>query len=465
MHLQSRRMLLHLTIRAISTLCFVAACLVALADLPAEGAAALSATELAVLGAGFVAAWMRQTGALEARLAEEHVARAVFRSTLSAVAVVGIGGVLVASPVLTSRSFLLTFLGTLLFLELASGFALRYVLVSLRRRGSNLRHVLIVGSGPRAMRLVETLAERPEYGYHIEGYVDDDHDHMVLQAKRLGELAALEAILDRVPVDEVFLCLPIRSAYDAMQSAIFRCEERGIPVHVPTDLYASAVARSTAHQVGEIPVLSMVSSGPMAGVPYMVKRVLDRVIAAVLLVLAAPLLAIVAGAIAATMGSPILFRQTRVGHHRRTFELYKFRTMVPDAEAQMQALEEKNEMDGPVFKLRDDPRITPLGHFLRRYSLDELPQLVNVLKGEMSLVGPRPLPLRDVERFDEAWLNRRFAVMPGLTCTWQVSGRNDVSFAEWIRMDLEYVDNWSLWRDLQLLARTVPAVFKRGGAY
>ena len=203
----------------------------------------------------------------------------------------------------------------------------------------------------------------------------------------------------------------------------------------------------------------------MDGIPYLMKRTLDRIGAAVLMLLLSPLFLAISLAIRVTMGSPVLFRQPRVGYQRRVFTCYKFRTMVNDADERMAELEDMNEADGPVFKIKNDPRVTPLGAWLRRTSMDELPQLINVLKGDMSLVGPRPLPLRDVNLFDRPALNRRFSVWPGITCTWQVSGRSDTSFEDWISLDLDYVDNWSLGKDLQILLRTVQAVVKGRGAY
>ena len=169
-------------------------------------------------------------------------------------------------------------------------------------------------------------------------------------------------------------------------------------------------------------------------------------------------------AIKLTSEGPVLFLQERIGLNKRRFKIYKFRTMIPNAERLMRSLESKNEASGPVFKIKDDPRITPVGRFLRRSSIDELPQLLNVLRGDMSLVGPRPLPVRDYEGFSEDWQRRRFSVTPGITCLWQVNGRSDVSFEEWMLLDLKYLDEWSLWLDLKILAKTVPAVLKGAGA-
>ncbi len=165
-----------------------------------------------------------------------------------------------------------------------------------------------------------------------------------------------------------------------------------------------------------------------------------------------------------TSPGPVFFVQERVGYNKRRFKLYKFRTMVPGAEKKQKELEQLNEMSGPVFKIGKDPRITPIGKFLRKTSVDELPQIFNVLKGDMSIVGPRPLPVRDYEGFDQDWHRRRFSVYPGITCLWQINGRNQISFEEWMKLDMEYIDNWSLGLDLIILAKTIPAVLKGSGA-
>jgi lipopolysaccharide/colanic/teichoic acid biosynthesis glycosyltransferase len=183
-----------------------------------------------------------------------------------------------------------------------------------------------------------------------------------------------------------------------------------------------------------------------------------------LLVIAAPLFFVVAVLVKCTSPGPIFFRQTRIGLNKRQFTIYKFRTMIANAEQIQDQLLALNEMTGPVFKIKKDPRITPLGKVLRKTSLDELPQLLNVLKGDMSLVGPRAIPLRDYQLFDQDWQRRRFSVRPGITCLWQIHGRNSVPFERWMELDMQYIDKWSLWLDLKILARTVPAVLRGTGA-
>jgi exopolysaccharide biosynthesis polyprenyl glycosylphosphotransferase len=194
------------------------------------------------------------------------------------------------------------------------------------------------------------------------------------------------------------------------------------------------------------------------------KRTVDLVLSLALLVLLSPLLTAVAIAIKMTSSGPLLFRQKRVGINKRQFTMYKFRTMVPNAEKLQEMLLPQNEMSGPAFKIKNDPRVTRIGSILRKASIDELPQLLNVLKGDMSLVGPRAMSVRDYQFFDQDWQRRRFSVRPGITCLWQVKGRNNVPFEQWMEMDMQYIDKWSLWLDFKILARTIPAVIRGTGA-
>jgi exopolysaccharide biosynthesis polyprenyl glycosylphosphotransferase len=203
------------------------------------------------------------------------------------------------------------------------------------------------------------------------------------------------------------------------------------------------------------------------GWPLTMKRVFDFTLSAILLILLGPLLLVTAILIKLTSPGPVFFVQKRVGYNKRSFYICKFRTMVADAEHKLRDIEHLNEVTGPVFKIKNDPRLTPIGGFLRRTSIDELPQLFNVLWGDMSLVGPRPLQVRDYDLFTkngEDWQRRRFSVRPGITCLWQVNGRSSLPFEQWMELDLKYVQQWSLWLDFEILARTIPAVFKGSGA-
>jgi len=241
------------------------------------------------------------------------------------------------------------------------------------------------------------------------------------------------------------------------------CQEHGIIMRFNGDIFGLEKLRPSAVQFdGDHYVATY--TGTHSWSALMIKRILDILLSFILLVVLAPLFGVVALLIKFSSDGPVLFRQERIGLNKRRFQIFKFRTMVPNAEKMIAALEEQNESSGPVFKMRKDPRITRIGKILRRTSIDELPQLFNVLKGDMSLVGPRPLTVRDYEGFSEDWQRRRFSVRPGITCLWQVNGRSSIPFEQWMKLDLQYLDEWSLWLDVKILARTVSAVLKGSGA-
>jgi exopolysaccharide biosynthesis polyprenyl glycosylphosphotransferase len=274
----------------------------------------------------------------------------------------------------------------------------------------------------------------------------------------------LNSVMAQQPVDEVLVALPIDKYGPLVETIVRQCEEQGIIVRVRTEMFNLQIAKSYADDLQGVSVMT-IQSGPVDGWQLVMKRLIDIVGSVVFLLVLMPLLAVVALLIRLDSSGPVLFVQERVGFNKRRFKLLKFRTMVVEADRQQQMLEHLNEAEGPVFKIKNDPRITRVGKFLRRFSIDELPQFFNVLKGDMSLVGPRPLPLRDVERIDAQWHKRRFSIKPGITCLWQVNGRSSISFSEWVRMDLDYIDKWSLGLDLVILVKTIPAVFKGPGAY
>jgi exopolysaccharide biosynthesis polyprenyl glycosylphosphotransferase len=233
-------------------------------------------------------------------------------------------------------------------------------------------------------------------------------------------------------------------------------------VKVLLNFFPGRIAKLTVEELDGIPVLAL-SSAPADGGSLVAKRLFDVLVSAALLLLLSPVFVAAAIAIKLDSRGPVFFRQRRVGLNGREFWLYKFRSMYEDAEARRAELEHRNEMVGPAFKLSDDPRVTRVGRLLRKTSLDEAPQFWNVLKGEMSVVGPRPPLPTEVRRY-ERWQRRRLSVKPGITCTWQISGRNEIDFAEWMELDLRYIDNWSLWHDLEIVLRTIPAVLLGKGA-
>jgi exopolysaccharide biosynthesis polyprenyl glycosylphosphotransferase len=252
--------------------------------------------------------------------------------------------------------------------------------------------------------------------------------------------------------------------FEQVQRVIRACETEGVEAWLLAEFFRTEISRTTLDDFYGRPVL-VFRATPDKPVQLMLKRVVDVVGSVVLLVVLAIPMLVVALLIRLTSPGPVLFRQQRAGLNGRPFTMYKFRTMVTNAEQLKHELEQLNEMSGPVFKITNDPRVTPIGRFLRRYSIDELPQLINVLRGEMSLVGPRPLPVDEVARFDDVSHRRRLSVKPGLTCLWQISGRSELrDFKEWVRLDLEYIDHWSLWLDFKILLRTIPVVLTAKGA-
>jgi exopolysaccharide biosynthesis polyprenyl glycosylphosphotransferase len=254
--------------------------------------------------------------------------------------------------------------------------------------------------------------------------------------------------------------------FEQVESAIKTCELEGVEAWLVADFFGTQISCARFDELLGYPLL-VFRTTPETSWQGVIKQLMDFFGALVLLVLllVIPVIPLIALAIKLTSPGPVLFRQKRSGLNGAPFTLYKFRTMVTNAEQFKHELEAMNEMSGPVFKVTNDPRVTPIGKFLRRYSLDELPQLFNVLRTEMSLVGPRPLPVDEVKRFESLAHRRRLSVKPGLTCLWQISGRNQISdFKEWVRLDLEYIDHWSLWLDFKILVRTIPAVFAGTGA-
>jgi len=359
-----------------------------------------------------------------------------------------------------SRQFLVVF-----FALIASGafFARacwRLLMVERRRRGRSLRRILIVGSGPEAEAFAAETRDAPELGITVGGFVNDTSE-VPPGGDWLGKVSELPHLLADGIVDEVAICVPLHDTA-TINAVVEACKDQGKDVRIPVRFMDGAIARAKLEQVHDLPVLSVLHT-PSNYVGLMFKRVFDVVGAAVLLVVLAPLMATVALAILVADGRPVLFRQVRGGIHGRVFGLYKFRTMVRNAEALRETIIDLNEREGPTFKVTNDPRVTRLGRFLRRTSLDELPQLLNVLLGHMSLVGPRPAIPHEIAAYQAAQ-RRRLSVKPGITGLWQVSARTDPDFDLWVGMDLDYIDKWTIWSDVRLLSRTPAALFKQAGS-
>jgi len=353
----------------------------------------------------------------------------------------------------------------------------RYLVLAIlrffRRRGRNFRNIIICGVGPQALRVAKEVHHRPELGIRIRGFGAvsgiEESDSVRFRNELQGISSApiikgkekIENALKEYAIDEVIFT-DVFSVMTETEELLVACSEQGVETSVVADLFSVGLVKSKLSYFGGIPLIHF-ETPPGDRWDLSLKRILDIILSGVSLIVLSPIFLLTALLVALSMGRPILFRQKRVGLNGRSFSLYKFRTMVVDAEKELEKLRDKNEMSGPVFKMKDDPRVTPLGRFLRRFSLDELPQFWNVLRGDMSLVGPRPPVPGEVSMYERRD-RRRLSMRPGLTCTWQVNGRNKINdFDEWVKMDLEYIDNWSFGRDLWLLLRTIPAVlFVRG---
>ncbi len=327
--------------------------------------------------------------------------------------------------------------------------------------------VIILGSGRRAGKAWRRMRLRYHLTMKLLGFVDDRAlEEMApdVADRYLGTVDQLSELLLRNTVDRVVVAMPVKSCYNTIHRAITIAEQVGVQVTYLQDIYTSTLKPQTLSDVDGELFGDLVPLHETYVTRQVLKRVIDIIGAAIGLVFLSPVFLIVAIAIKLTSPGPVFFKQDRYGHRRRLFTMYKFRSMVKNAPQLMASIEHLNEASGPIFKIRNDPRVTPLGRILRVTSLDELPQLWNVLVGDMSLVGPRPMSVRDVLLFTSPSSMRRFSVKPGVTGLWQVSGRSSVGFDQWLSHDFNYIDGWSLKLDLMILARTVSAVVKRSGA-
>jgi len=392
----------------------------------------------------------------------------VVKATSLSSAVLALGSFVLGFRMVTP-GFVITFLVFSTLAVASTRLALRTWLRQFRARGHNVRNMLIVGTNRRALDFAKTIQLRPDLGYCILGFADSQwagsedlkhHGYAVV-----SDLESLPQFIRHTVVDEVVLALPIRSFHTNSTQLAELCERQGIIVRLLSDLFDLKTGRSRGDEFGNSTFL--MHYGDAEVWPLTVKRIFDFTVSLALTILLGPLLLVTAILIKLTSPGPVFFVQKRVGYNKRPFYICKFRTMVADAENKLRDIEHLNEVSGPVFKIKNDPRLTPIGAFLRRTSIDELPQLFNVLLGDMSLVGPRPLQVRDYDLFTkngEDWQRRRFSVRPGITCLWQVNGRSSLPFEQWMELDLKYVQQWSLWLDFEILARTIPAVFRGSGA-
>lgn len=329
----------------------------------------------------------------------------------------------------------------------------------------NYNKVLLIGSGPRAARALEILRNHSDWGMEVVGALDPNPERVgtVFDGiKVIGTLDSVEDILSNSVVDEVVVALP-RSLLNDIGPIAEACEEQAVCMRYFADLYDMNIANVHLDIIDDLPVLNFEPVSQDMG-KLMIKRIFDLAVTMAALPILLPVFLIVAIAIKLDSKGPVFFFQDRVGLHKRRFKMMKFRSMHTDAEERLKDIEHLNEAEGPIFKMTNDPRVTRVGNFIRRTSIDELPQFLNVLLGHMSIIGPRPMSARDVELFDKGVQRRRFSVRPGLACLREVSGRSALSFERWLELDLQYIEEWSLWLDLRILMRLVPAVLRGSGA-
>lgn len=346
--------------------------------------------------------------------------------------------------------------------------AIRQFLAVLRKSGHNRRNVILVGVNTQSIKLAETIERRQELGYHIQGFAALDSDDPLpksLDKKRwkvVSDIKNLLPYLEKGIIDEVMVSIPLQKELKEIYDLLTFCQQQGIVIRiVPDTESASLLNRIQVEEFEGQKVITFFREKMLW--QLLAKRLLDISVSVVLLIVLSPILLIVAISIKLTSAGPAIFCQDRVGMNKRIFKMYKFRSMIVDAEQKKQSLFKLNEMTGPVFKIKNDPRITSVGKFIRKISLDEFPQLWNVIKGEMSLVGPRPPLPSEVDKY-ERFHRRRLAIKPGITCLWQVGGRNNVSFEKWMELDQIYCENWSFWLDLKILLKTIPVILIGKGA-
>lgn len=366
--------------------------------------------------------------------------------------------------IVIGRTTFLLHTGYAFTLLLTERVALSALLHALRRRGYNYQTILIVGTGRIARSFADDVFAHSEWGVRIVGFLDWEAQERLWRYRDVplvGALDDLGSIVQNNHIDSVVFAVP-RTALGRLEGAMQVCEQTGTQALLMADFFEPKIATRSVTQLAGKPVI-MFSTAPTKEWSILIKNSFDRLAALAGLIVGLPVMAAAAAAIKIEDGGPVLFKQFRCGLNGRRFPLYKFRSMVVDAEARKAELLARNEVKGAAFKLTNDPRITKVGRFLRKSSIDELPQLWNVLMGHMSLVGPRP-PLPDeVSRFDP-WQRRKLSMKPGITGLWQVGGRSNVDFDEWMRMDLDYIDRWSLRLDVKILLKTIPAVLTREGA-
>ncbi|MFZ3071867.1 MAG: sugar transferase [Thermodesulfobacteriota bacterium] len=395
-----------------------------------------------------------------------------FFSELKIVCVaIALGGVVLFASAFALKSYYLSRLLVGIFIVVSAVFvslerlAIRSIGHYARRKGLNYRNVLIVGIGGSAAKLFEKMENNREWGIRVVGFLSEnasDIGSYFLGRKVLGRMEDLERIVKEEVIDEVVFT-PSGKGFSDIEDSFLMLEDLGINARVAMDFFPHTKAKAHLEELDNVPLLTF-STITTDAFSLAVKRFFDFALSLILLLLTMPIMLATAVLIRLESHGAAFFAQERCGRNGRVFTMYKFRSMVKDAEFRLMEFEDQNEMKGPAFKMKDDPRVTAVGRFIRRTSIDELPQLWNVLRGDMSLIGPRPPLVREVANYAR-WQRRRLSMKPGLTCLWQISGRNSITdFDEWAKLDLEYIDRWSLLLDLKIFLKTIPAVFFGRGA-
>jgi exopolysaccharide biosynthesis polyprenyl glycosylphosphotransferase len=360
--------------------------------------------------------------------------------------------------------FILFFFVSLLLFIVEKSF-LFYVAAVIRQKGKNRKRIVLIGTGTRARHFIEVVRNNFHWGLDIVGLLTGDKENVgyeVLGVKIIGHYDNIEEILKTFNPEEVIITISTKR-FDQIRDILEACEREGVAVRLNSNFFGYITKNVTVDNIFGLSIISfnMVSQSELE---LFIKRIMDIIGSLIALVLFSPLMLISAIGIWASDGKPILYDWNVIGLNKKHIKSWKFRTMVKDADKFKQDLMDKNEMDGPVFKIKDDPRILPFGKWIRKWSIDETPQLFSVLKGDMSLVGPRPAGPHEFEQY-ESWHRRKLSVKPGITCLWQANGRNKINkFDEWVKLDLEYIDNWSLLLDIKILLKTIPAVIFGKGA-
>jgi exopolysaccharide biosynthesis polyprenyl glycosylphosphotransferase len=382
-----------------------------------------------------------------------NIMKATFISFMIAIGII----FLMKTSLIYSRVVLVGYALSIIFISMIVAVLKNFVILLLANTNRFTRNILIVGAGKVGEEVESSFSKFKTFGYKVIGFLDDNK----VGSKVLGRINELEQIIESNRVDEIYITIP--SERHLINKLLSTVRKYDVDIKVIPELYDFVSSSIKMQQSAALPYMEIVKT-PLKGLNLFFKRSADIILSTIGLIIVAPIMLIIILLIKLDSPGPVFFKQKRIGKNGVPFNMYKFRSMVTDAESLLKQLQQQNEADGPVFKIKNDPRVTKIGRILRKYSLDELPQLLNVLLGTMSLIGPRPPLPKEVEKYDNyQW--RRLNITPGITGLWQVSGRSDLNFEEWVKLDIYYIENWSISMDVKILLRTIPVVIMGKGAY